>query len=69
MLAATGFVPLLVNLKSMTAKPKADGGSKNCVAWKVEKAVHYFVHRVLLVLQAVRITMNDQVGWCVERVM
>ncbi len=44
MLAATGLTPLLVNLESMTSKLNADGGSKNCVAWKVEKAVHYFVH-------------------------
>ncbi len=43
MLAATGFTPLLVILESMTSKPKADGGSKNGVAWKVEKAVNYFV--------------------------
>ncbi len=44
MLAATGFTPLLVNLESMTSKPNASGGSKDCVAWKVEKAMHYFVH-------------------------
>ncbi len=30
--------------ESMTSKHKAGGGIKNCVAWKVEKAVHYFVH-------------------------
>ncbi len=42
MLTATGFTPLLVNLETMTSKPKADGGSKNYVTWKVEKAVHYF---------------------------
>ncbi len=39
---ATGFIPLLLNLESMIAKPKTGGGSKNCVLWKVEKAVHYF---------------------------
>ncbi len=44
MLEATGFTPLLVNLESMTSKPSAGGSSKNCVGWKVEKAVHYFVH-------------------------
>ncbi len=44
MLAVTGFTPLLVNLESMTSKPNVGGGSKDCVAWKVEKAVHYFVH-------------------------
>ncbi len=38
MLAATGFAPLLVNFQSMTAKPKAGGGSQNLVAWKAEKA-------------------------------
>ncbi len=43
MLAATGFTSLLVNLEDMTSKPNAGGGSKDCVAWKVEKAVHYFV--------------------------
>ncbi len=43
-LTATGFTPLLVNLESLTSKPSAGGGSKDCVAWKVEKAVHYFVH-------------------------
>ncbi len=42
---ATRFALLLVNLcESMTSKPNVGGGSKNCVAWKVEKAVHYFVH-------------------------
>ncbi len=44
MLAATVFPPLLVNLESMTSKPNAVGGSKKCVTWKVEEAVHYFVH-------------------------
>ncbi len=44
MLTATGFTLLLVNLGSMTSKPNAGGGSKDCVAWKVEKAAHYFVH-------------------------
>ncbi len=43
-LAATSFAPLLVNLESVTSKPNARGGSKNCVAWKVEKAMHYVVH-------------------------
>ncbi len=28
----------------MTSKPNAGGGSKNCVSWKFEKAVHDFVH-------------------------
>ncbi len=40
MLAATGFTPLLVNLESMTSKSNVSGGRKDCVAWKVEKAVH-----------------------------
>ncbi len=44
MLVATGFTPLLVNLESMTSQPIGGGGSKDCIAWKVEKAVHYFVH-------------------------
>ncbi len=44
MLVATGFTPLLVNLESMTSKASAGGGSKDCVAWKVKKAMHYFVH-------------------------
>ncbi len=43
MLAAAGSTPLLVNLESMTSKPNAGGDSKDCVEWKVEKAVHYFV--------------------------
>ncbi len=37
MLASTGFTPLLVNLESMTSK-------LNAGAWKVEKAMHYFLH-------------------------
>ncbi len=41
MLAATGFTPL--NVERMTSKSNASGVSKNCVAWKVEKAVHYIV--------------------------
>ncbi len=44
MLRATGFTPLLVNLESMASKPNAGGCSKDCVAWKVEKAVNYFLH-------------------------
>ncbi len=44
MLAATAFTPQLVNLESMTSKPNADGGSKDRVSWKVEEAVHNFVH-------------------------
>ncbi len=28
----------------MTSKPNAGGGSSNCVKWKIEKAVYYFVH-------------------------
>ncbi len=28
----------------MTSKPTAGGGSKDRVTWKVEKAVHNFVH-------------------------
>ncbi len=28
----------------MIVKLRVGGGSKNCVAWKVEKAVHFFVH-------------------------
>ncbi len=44
MLTAMGFTPLLVNLESVTSKPKTGGSSEDCIAWKVEKAVHYFVH-------------------------
>ncbi len=44
MLAATGLTLLLVNFEIMTSKPSAGGGSKDCVTWKVEEAVHYFVH-------------------------
>ncbi len=35
----------LVNPEYLTSKSKTGGGSKNCVAWKVEKAMHYFAHR------------------------
>ncbi len=44
MLTATGFTPLLVDLESMTSKPNAGGSSKGRVTWKVEEAVHNFVH-------------------------
>ncbi len=44
MLAVTGLTPLLVNLESMTSKLSASGRSKDCVTWKVEEAVHNFVH-------------------------
>ncbi len=44
MLAAKGFTSLLVNLESMTSKLNAGGGSKDRVTWKVEEAVHNFVH-------------------------
>ncbi len=44
MLAATGFSSLLVVLESITTKPNVGGGSKDCVAWTVEKAVYSFEH-------------------------
>ncbi len=42
MLTTTGLIPLLVNLESMTPKPNAGGGSKDCVTSKVEEILHYF---------------------------
>ncbi len=44
MLATPGFTRLLVNLESMIAKLEAGVGCKNCVAWKIVKAVDYFDH-------------------------
>ncbi len=44
MLATTSLTPLLVNLQSMTSKPNAGGGREYRVTWKVEEAVHNFVH-------------------------
>ncbi len=44
MLTATGFAPLLVNLECLTSKPNAGGGSKDRVTWKVQEAVHNFIH-------------------------
>ncbi len=44
MLATTGLKPMLVNLQSMTSKPNAGEGSKDCVTRKVEEDVHNFVH-------------------------
>ncbi len=44
MFATTSPTPLLVNLQSMTSKPNAGGDSKDCVTWKVEEAMHNFVH-------------------------
>ncbi len=44
MLTTTGLIPLLVNLESMTPKPNAGGGSKDCVTSKVEAILHYFLH-------------------------
>ncbi len=44
MLVATGCTPRLMSLETMTAKPGAGGGSQNCATWKIEKAMHYFVH-------------------------
>ncbi len=44
MLATTSLTPLLVNLQSMTSKPNAGGGSEYRVTWKVEEAVHNFLH-------------------------
>ncbi len=43
MLATASPTPLLLNLQSMTSKPNAGGGSKDCVTWKVEDAMHNFV--------------------------
>ncbi len=28
----------------MTSKPNAVGGIKDCVTWKIEEAVHNFIH-------------------------
>ncbi len=56
MLAATGPTPLLVNLESMTSKPNAGGGSKDCVTWKVEEAVHNFIH-------ADKVTTGSSTDW------
>ncbi len=36
-LATSGVTPLLVNLESVATKPRAVGGSKDCVSWKTEK--------------------------------
>ncbi len=44
MLTTMSLTPLFVNLQSMTSKPNAGGGSKDCVTWKVKEAVHNFVH-------------------------
>ncbi len=44
MMQAMDLTPLLVELESMTAKPRAGGDSKNYGAWKIEKAMHCFVH-------------------------
>ncbi len=44
MMQAMGLTPLLVELESMTAKPRAGGGSEIYGAWKIEKAMHCFVH-------------------------
>ncbi len=52
MLATTTLTPLLVNLQRRTSKPNAGGGSKDRVTWKVEEAVHNFVH-------ADKVTMNS----------
>ncbi len=46
MLAMTSLTPVLVNLQSMTSKPNAGGDSKDCVTWKIEEAMHNFVHAV-----------------------
>ncbi len=43
-LKATGFTPLSVNLEIMSSKPNAGWDSKDCVAWKLEKAVLSSVH-------------------------
>ncbi len=44
MLATKSLKPLLVNVQSMTSKPNAGGGNEYRVTWKVEEAVHNFVH-------------------------
>ncbi len=44
MLETTSLTSLLANLQSMTSKPNAGGDSKDCATWKVEEAVHNFVH-------------------------
>ncbi len=52
MLAATGFTPLLVDLESVSPKPKGGMNSKYGVTWKAEKAMQYFAHigKVIAVL-------------------
>ncbi len=44
MLLTTSLTPLLANLQSMTSKPIVGGDSKDRVTWKVEEAVHNFLH-------------------------
>ncbi len=68
MLAVTRFTPLLVNLESMTSKPNAGGSSNNCVAWKVEKAVHYFVnHRFFKELGNIAAVVEGCLIWDVAQ--
>ncbi len=43
-MAVTGLAQLLVNFEGVTLKSKVGGVSKNCVGWKIEKAVQYCVH-------------------------
>ncbi len=44
MSALSGVTSLLMNLETMTAAPRADGDSKDCVPWEIEKVVCYFIH-------------------------
>ncbi len=56
MLAATDFTWLLENLKNMTTMPRVNRGSRNGIVWKVEKAVHFFVH-------VDKVTTNFSTDW------
>ncbi len=51
-LATASFAPLLVNIESLTVKPRAGGGSKYCVMWKVGMPVCYFVHKAKVILNS-----------------
>ncbi len=56
MLVTTVFTSLLVNPKSITAKPGASGGSKICAAWKVAKVLHF-------VVQTDKVTTDSSTDW------
>ncbi len=58
-----GFYTAAGESWSMTSKTNAGGGRKDCVAWKVEEAVHYFEHADKVTTDSSRAREKSRSRW------